>query len=145
MDYRKIGNTYYVRMDRGEEIVGCILDVCRRESIASATYSGIGGCSSAQLQVFSPERGQFDTETLEGMLELVAFNGNVVAAADGSLHHHTHALFAYKRDGQHGVAGGHLKATVVRYTAEIEMRPTVGGAIALKPDAETGTAFWHFD
>ena len=49
MDYRKLGDTWYVRIDRGEEIVACLLTLCRREGIASATYSGIGGCSSAEL------------------------------------------------------------------------------------------------
>ena len=64
---------------------------------------------------------------------------------DGQLFHHTHALFSYKRDGQHGMAAGHLKSTTVLYTAEIELRPTVGGAIGRKYDPETGTGFWAFD
>ena len=50
----------------------------------------------------------------------------------------------FKKDGQHGMAGGHLKATTVLYTAEIELRPTVGGAIGRKFDPETGTGFWEF-
>lgn len=56
----------------------------------------------------------------------------------------THALFTFKKDGQHGMAGGHLKSTKVLYTAEIELRPTVGGAIGRKLDPETGTGFWDF-
>ena len=83
MDYRKIGETYYVRMDRGDD-----------------------------------DKGQ--------------------------LFHHTHALFSFKKDGQHGMAGGHLKATTVLYTAEIELRPTIGGSIGRKFDPETGTGFWNF-
>ena len=39
MDYRKFSNTYYVRMDRGDEIISCILDLCRKEGIASCIYS----------------------------------------------------------------------------------------------------------
>ena len=69
---------------------------------------------------------------------------NTFLAADGKLYHHTHALFSFKKDGQHGMAGGHLKATTVLYTAEIELRPTVGGAISRKFDPETGTGFWNF-
>lgn len=145
MDYRKLGDTWYVRIDRGEEIVACLLTLCRREGIASATYSGIGGCSSAELQVFNPERGAFDTERLEGMLELVSFMGNVITDAEGALHHHTHALFAYDRSGERGVVGGHLKATTVLYTAELELHPVTGGTIGARHDPETGTAFWDFD
>ena len=127
MEYRKIGDNYYVRMDRGDEII-----------------------------------------SNQGMLELVSLNGNIVRDDDGKLFHHTHALFSFKggnrdvdnivggyQDGQHGLratllpsggrmAGGHLKATTVLYTAEIELRPTVGGAIGRKFDPETGTGFWAF-
>ena len=53
-------------------------------------------------------------------------------------------VFSFKKDSQHGMAGGHLKATTVLYTAEIELRPTVGGAIGRKFDPETGTGFWDF-
>jgi len=158
MEFKKIGETYYVRMDRGDEIISNILDVCRKESISSAIFSGIGGCSNAELQVFIPESGSFETEKIEGMLELVSLNGNVVSGDDGQLYHHTHALFSFKggtrdvdnivgghQDGQHGMAGGHLKSTTVLYTAEIELRPTVGGSIGRKFDPETGTGFWNFN
>ena len=111
MEYRKIGETYYIRMDRDDEVIEKILDVCRKKSIPSAVFSGIGGCKNAELQVFIPETGSFETEQLEGMLELVSLNGNVVTGDDGQLFHHTHALFTFKKDGQHGMAGGHLKST----------------------------------
>ena len=107
-------------------------------------FSGIGGCKSAELQVFLPETGEFETEQLKGMLELVSLNGNVVTGDNGQQFHHTHALFTFKKDGQHGMAGGHLKSTIVLYTAEIELRPTVGGSIGRKLDPETGTGFWIF-
>ena len=144
MEYRKIDELFYIRMDRDEEVIENILEVCRRESISSAVFSGIGGCKRAELQVFIPEKGTFETEQLEGMLELVSFSGNVVRDNDGKLFHHTHALFTFKKDGQHGIAGGHLKSTTVLYTAEIALRPTVDGSIGRKFDPETGTGFWSF-
>ncbi len=144
MEYRKIGDTYYVRMDKGDEIISNLLRICQDESIPSAVFSGIGGCKSAELQVFIPSKGSFETELLEGMLELVSINGNVVRDDEGTLFHHTHALFTFKKDGKHGMAGGHLKSTTVLYTAEIELRPTVGGAIKRQFDPETGTGFWSF-
>ena len=144
MEYKKIGDTYYVRMDRDDEVIANILQLCKAESIPSATFSGIGGCKSAELQVFIPDTGSFETERIEGMLELVSLNGNVVSDDAGQLFHHTHALFTFKSDGHHSMAGGHLKSTTVLYTAEIELRPTIGGAIGRKFDPETGTGFWDF-
>ena len=144
MEYRKFADTYYVRLDRGDEVISSLLGVCAAEHLGSATFSGIGGCSEAQIQTFIPETGTFETQTLSGMLELVSLTGNVVSGDDGELFHHTHALFSYKDEGEHHVAAGHIKAITVLYTAEIELRPVVGGTIGRRFDPETGTGFWSF-
>ena len=142
MEYRNFGGTYYIRLDRGEEIIGGVLEVCRREEIESATFGGIGGCGSAEIQTFNPEWGCFETRQLTGMLELVSLTGNIFSEEDGTLHHHTHAMLAFRDGGEHRVAGGHMKSLVVLYTAEIELRPVVGGTIRYRFDPETGTGFW---
>ncbi len=144
MDYRKLGNTVYIRMDRSDEIVSGILDICKKENIQSAIFSGIGGCSEAQIQTFIPETGQFETRTLSGMLELVSLNGNIIDGGDIGPCVHTHAMFAYKKGEEHCVAGGHIRSITVLYTAEIELRPVDGGLISRKHDPETGTGFWDF-
>ena len=144
MEYRNYNGTYYVRMDRGDEIIASLMSICRTEGIQAAVFSGIGGCSSADIQTFNPEAGEFETETVEGMLELLSITGNIVADDEGEYFHHAHAAFSYKKDGEHHVVGGHMKSTVVLYTAEIELRPVAGGRIGLKPDPETGTGFWKF-
>ena len=144
MEYRKLGDTYYIRLDRGDEIVSSVIAVCEKESVGSATYSGIGGCSEAQIQTFLPETSEFETRTLAGMLELVSLTGNVVSDEEGGLFSHTHAAFAYKDGKDHRIAAGHIKSITVLYTAEIEMRPVTGGAIGRRYDPETGTGFWIF-
>ena len=144
MDYRKYGETYYIRMDRGDEIIESILEICRKEKLASAIFSGIGGCSAAEIQTFIPESGSFETREIHGMLELVSLNGSVVTDEDGQLFHHTHAVFSFKDGEEHGMAAGHMKSITVLYTAEIELRPVVGGMIRRSYDPETGTGFWDF-
>ena len=144
MDYRKYGETHYIRMDRGDEIIGGILEICRKEKLASAIFSGIGGCSAAEIQTFIPESGSFETREIRGMLELVSLNGSVVTDENGQLYHHTHAVFSFKDGEAHGMAAGHMKSITVLYTAEIELRPVVGGTIRRSFDPETGTGFWDF-
>ncbi|MBQ1848191.1 MAG: DUF296 domain-containing protein, partial [Clostridia bacterium] len=114
------------------------------ENIRSAVFSGIGGCEKAELQTFIPETGSFDTCEISGMLELISLNGNVVTDENGELFHHTHAAFSYVCGGEHRMSAGHIKSIVVRYTAEIELRPVVDGVISRKYDPETGTGFWNF-
>ena len=144
MDYRRMNDTFYIRIDKGEEIIEKILEVCEEEGIKSAFFSGIGGCSRAELQTFIPESGSFETEIIEGMLELINVTGNIVFD-DGKLFHHTHAVFSYKDGSEHKMAAGHIKSITVLYTAEIELRPVIGGMIGRKHDPETGTGFWSFE
>lgn len=78
------------------------------------------------------------------MLEQINVTGNIVADKH-ELFHHTHAVFSYKDGAEHKLAAGHMKAMTVLYTAEIELRPVIGGAIQRKHDPETGTGFWCFE
>lgn len=144
MECRKMGDTYYIRMDRSDEIVSTLLSICSEEGIRSACYSGIGGCRDAEMQVFIPEKGAFETEKVEGTLELVSLMGNVVSDDSGQLFHHTHALFTWLEGKEHRSVSGHMKASTVLYTAEIELRPVSGGVIRRQYDPETGTGFWKF-
>ena len=144
MDYRKYGDTVYIRADKGDEIIESIKKVCKAEQILSATFSGIGGCSEAEIQTFLPERHAFETRKLSGMLELVSLIGNVISDDNNQLFLHTHAAFAYKDGERHAIAAGHIKSITVLYTAEIELRP-IKGVITRKFDPDTGTGFWNFD
>ncbi len=144
MDYRIMNDVCYIRIDKGEEVITELLRVCKKENIESAVFTGIGGCSHAELQTFIPDKGEFETEIIDGMLELINITGNI-APENGRLCHHAHAAFSYKEGTEHKMAAGHLKATTVLYTAEIELRPVKGGTIKRKRDPETGTGFWNFE
>lgn len=145
MEYRKLGDAYYVRMDRDDEIIDEILKLCRKENIPSCTFGGIGGCGRAVIQTFLPETGIFETRVIAGLLELVSLTGNVVTDEKGEIYHHTHAVFAYKEGEKHRIDAGHIKEITVSYTAEIEIRPVVGGTIGRTFDPETGTGFWNLN
>ncbi len=143
MDYRKYNETYYIRLDRDDEIISSILDICKKEGINSAIYNGIGGCKKAEIQTFIPEKGAFETEVIEGMLELISLSGNVIRD-DDKYYSHSHAIFSYKDGDKHLVSAGHIKSITVLYTGEIELRPVIGGEIKRKYNPETGTGFWDF-
>ena len=144
MDYRKFGDTIYIRLDRGDEIISCLFEICKAEMILSATFSGIGGCGEAEIQTFNPEKGAFETQSYSGMLELVSMTGNIISDDQNNLCHHTHAVLSCKDGETHRVLAGHVKSISVLYTAEIELRPVLDGVIHRKFDPETGTGFWAF-
>lgn len=145
MDYRRFSYTYYVRMDKGDEVISELLELCRKENISSCIFSGIGGLSQAEIQTFIPEKGEFETDTVNGMLELVSLTGNVITDDEMNYYHHTHAAVSFKDENGHHMLGGHIKSLTVLYTAEIELRPVTGGTIKRVYNPETGTGFWNFE
>lgn len=59
MDYRKFGETYYIRMDKGDEIISTILGICQKEQIASAIFFGHRRVPFGRNTDVHPRNGQF--------------------------------------------------------------------------------------
>ena len=57
MEYRNYNGIIYLRLDKGDEVLSSITDVCQKEGIRSCICSGIGGCDYAKLGTFRPEQG----------------------------------------------------------------------------------------
>ena len=144
MEYRNYNNVIYLRLDRGDEVLSSILDVCEKEGIKSCVFSGIGGCDYAKLGTFRPEQGTYGEYEKRGMLELVSLNGDVKDSEQGPLIH-AHACLSFEENGEIKLTGGHLLSLRVLITAEIEIRPVVGGVIKTKPGQIPGPKVWDFE
>ena len=141
MEYRKEGNTILLRVDKDEDILEKILEVCRNENIYGAVFSGIGACGKAVISSYIPEKDDFADHIAEGMLELVSLTGNI-SYENGQPVEHTHASFSYLDGmGNPEMLAGHLKKAVVNYTAEIVIQLTKT-MIRKKKDAVTGIMIW---
>lgn len=144
MDYKKFGDSIYVRLDKGDEILSGIMNVCKKEGILSATFSGIGGCGDVTVATYIPELNDFTPHNKTGLLEMISINGNISADDNDEIFEHTHAMFSYLENGEVKFIGGHLTCAVVSYTAEIEIKPVVNGVIGRKQDELTGITVWKF-
>ena len=93
MEYRKFDNTWFVRIDRGEEILASLAEVCRREGITLGTITGIGAVGEVTLGVF--DRGQFayQSETYTGDFEIASCSGTVTTM-EGEPYFHLHMAAA---------------------------------------------------
>ena len=78
MDYRRMNDIYYVRIDKGEEIITELLQICGREGIQSAVFTGIGGCSHAEIQTFIPQKGTFETEKVDFICEANGYDAEKI-------------------------------------------------------------------
>jgi predicted DNA-binding protein with PD1-like motif len=142
MDYKKWGEYIYARFDKGDEVLDGILNICKKENILSAVFSGIGGCGDVTVSTFIPEKNDFVPHHKTGLLEMISVNGNISANDNDEIFEHTHAIFSYLENGDVKFLGGHLTRAVVSYTAEIEIRPVLNGVIRRKQDVMTGITVW---
>ena len=59
MDYRKSGNRYILRLNRGEEIISSITDLCRKENIKAASVNGIGATQSVEAGFYDLKKKKY--------------------------------------------------------------------------------------
>ena len=52
MEYRRFNDTYVVRMDRGEEIMGTLTALCEQEGIRLASVAAIGAVDRAVVGLY---------------------------------------------------------------------------------------------
>lgn len=134
MRYIKVDGKIVLRLQRGEEIIASLTELCKKEKIGLASISGIGACDRAVIGLYKMDEQRYVKTLIEEDMELVSLNGNVTLSADGEVYIHCHAAF-----GAEGgkLFGGHLNEAVISGTAEIFI-DVIGGAVKRTVDAETG-------
>lgn len=133
MKYQNHGDMIAVRVDRGEEIVSSLLDVCSREGVRFASVTGIGAAGRAVVGLYHVAEKKLVTHTFEGEWEMTSLSGSVTEK-DSKPYLHLHAALAGE-DG--GAVGGHLVEAVVSGTAEIFIH-TLSGSMGRRTDPVTG-------
>ncbi len=147
MEYKKTVNRIYIRMDKDDEILNGIRNVCQELGIKAATFQGIGACDKVTVATFIPEKQEFLHHERNGMLEMVSLQGNIVTNDQGELVEHAHGMFSYLTSEHEEIAfiGGHLLSARVSYTAEIVLDMVEEGSIGHKLDKLTGINVWKLE
>ena len=140
MEYRKFGSDYVVRMDRGEEILACVEEVCKKEQIRLGSLNGLGAVGAADLGVFDTNEFRYRTETYEGDYEIASCMGNI-STMDGKTYLHVHAVIANSAEGE--VHGGHLSRGVISLTGEFVIH-AIDGEVDRKYSDEVGLNLIRF-
>lgn len=143
MDYRKFGEKYYIRLDRGDEVISSLLSLCEKEKITLGQIRGIGGCDRVTVGVFDPEKKSYDKTTVTAMLEMISLDGNITVY-EGAPYLHAHATFAYHGDSGIGLLSGHLLEANIGLTGEIVLTPAEGH-IGRRFVEELGIRIWDFE
>ena len=138
MQYRVFGDTYVVRLQRGEEVLACLRELCEKESISLGTVSAIGAVNHV-VGVYRVDEQKYVANTFDGVMELTSLMGNITEK-DGEPYLHLHATFG---DLTGKVIGGHLNEAVVSATCELFVRK-VEGHVGRRLDPETGLNIFDF-
>lgn len=115
MDYRKFGNTYIVRLDKGEEILEQVKALALKEGIRLASVQALGAVNDFTVGVFDTVGKQYHANSFQGTYEIVSLTGTI-DTMKGEFYCHLHMSAG---DGQGHVVGGHLNRAVISATCEM--------------------------
>ena len=139
MDYRKFGDTYIARIDRGEEILASLAALCERENIRLAQVDGLGAVDHAVVSVYDVPTKTFYKKEFNGPMEISNLCGTVTRK-EGRAYIHLHATLCDKELAAHG---GHANELRVAATCEMVIRE-IPGEVGRRPDADIGLNLFQF-
>ena len=123
MEYRKYEKDYVLRIDRGEEILQAVSQVCEKENIRLGTVNGIGAVGEVTLGVFNREKFQYESKEYKGDFEIASCMGNI-STMNGNSYLHIHMAVGNPEKGE--VHAGHLNRGIVSLTGEFFLHQIEG-------------------
>lgn len=140
MEYKKFDENYVVRLNKGEEVIECLKELCEKEDIKLAEITGLGASNLVEIGVFNVNTKEYNTKTFEGMFEITSLVGNATRK-EGNVYLHVHINFG---DEDGNVKGGHLVQSRISATSEIIVRK-IEGKVRRKLSDEIGLNLLEFN
>ena len=139
MDYKKFGSKYFVRLDKGEEVVGKLKKFCQEHEIKLGWIKGIGAVNEIKVGLFETNGKTYHTKELRGDHEITSLSGNI-SSKDGEVYLHLHINLA---DKEYKTYGGHLDSAIISATGEI-MIESIEGEIDREFSEDIGLNLYKF-
>ena len=115
MKFKKFGNKWILRIDKGEEVIQTIKKLCEDNKIKLGSLSGIGATDRATVGLFNTKSKQYQSRELIGDYEITNLSGNI-STMNGEIYLHLHIGLS---DFKYNSYGGHLTSAVISGTGEI--------------------------
>ena len=122
MQFRHFGNKYFVRIDKGEEVITQLKKLCELEKINLAEVRALGASDDYTLAVFDVNTKKYQATRHREYSEISSLWGTVTTM-NGEFYAHIH-MTAGTADGT--VYGGHLVEVVISATCELILEPSEG-------------------
>lgn len=140
MEYKNINNEYYVvRIDKDEEIVSKLTELCLKENIVCGSVQGIGASKYVKIGLYDTTNKEYISKVYEAPMEITSLLGNI-SRKDGEVYLHLHINLC---DISMNVIGGHLNECIIGATCEIIVRK-FNGEVKRKFNDEIGLNLFEF-
>ena len=115
MQFRRFENKYFVRIDKGEEIMSSLKSLCEAEKITLAEIKALGAVDDFEVGLFDVATKKFHRNHFKFPAEITSLWGTLTTK-DGEVYLHVH-MSAANSEGK--VFGGHLNTATVSATCEM--------------------------
>mgnify|MGYP003073650633 FL=1 len=140
MIYKVFGDTIVMRLEKGEEIISEITELCKEKAISAGSVSAIGAVDNVILGLYKVKEKKYFSSEYKEEMEMTSLTGNI-SVKDNEPYLHFHANFG-REDGS--VVGGHLNKAVISATCEIIIH-RINGVIGRNLDDEIGLNVIEFN
>lgn len=115
MEYIVCDNTVIVRIEKGEEILNTINNLCKKLDIKAGSVSGIGATNNVTMGLYNMDKKEYFKNTFKGDFEITSLTGNI-STKDNNPYIHLHINIANEKCE---TFGGHLNECFISVTCEI--------------------------
>ena len=139
MQFKRFGSKYFIRIDRGEEILASLKTFCEQEKITLAEVKALGAVDDFNVGLFDVAEKKYHTNHFQFPAEIVSLWGTVTTK-DGEFYAHVH-MSAGDKEGR--VFGGHLNSARVSATCEMIVEVSEG-TVERKFSEDVGLNLFEF-
>ena len=141
MEYRLFGDTYVIRLDRGEEILSSLTAFCKAEQITLGAVEALGAADHAVVGLYDVPARRYHKHSFDEPMEITSLVGNI-STKDGEIYLHCHINLCRE---DMSVVGGHLNECRISATCEMFVRK-LEGRVERRLDTEaTGLNLYRFE
>lgn len=112
-------NLHVIRLDKDDELITCLTDHVRKNSLTGGYINAIGSAKELILSYYNLDQKSFEDHLLQENLEIVSLNGNISMLNSDHLIH-LHGTLSKK---DLSVIGGHIKKLIISATCEVILYP----------------------
>lgn len=139
MKFEKFGSNYIVRIDKGEEVLEKLKEICEKENIKLGSITGLGATNKVVLGLFNTDEKIYNKTTLTGPMEITSLVGNI-STFEGKTYLHCHINVCNE---SMNVLGGHLNECYISATGEFVIS-AINGTVERELNKEIGLNLYKF-